>query len=415
MNTLLSSKKIAILALAVVANGLAFSQNANLVLPRGFTAQVIAKVEGKPRHIAVTESGIIYTKLLRATNGKGIVQLLPQANGTYTVGKQFGNYDGTGIFVKGNTLFASSNEAVFSYPLNTVGDVQTTEATTLVTGLVNKRQHESKSIVVDGNNNIYVNIGAYSNACQEQDRTKGSKGMNPCPILNDAGGIWKFSSQQQNQSYAQGTRYATGLRNVVGLDWNTKTNKLYVMQHGRDQLHDLYPDLYTQQANADLPAETMYEIEAGDDCGWPYTYFDGAKKQIMLAPEYGGNGTTVATQKFKEPIAHFPAHMAPNGLLFYTGNQFPAKYKNGAFIAFHGSWNRAPLPQEGYYVVFIPFKNGKPSGEWEPFADGFAEKQVINSPRNAAHRPCGLAQDVDGSLLVTDDVQGFIYKISFKR
>jgi glucose/arabinose dehydrogenase len=111
----------------------------------------------------------------------------------------------------------------------------------------------------------------------------------------------------------------------------------------------------------------------------------------------------------------FPGHMAPNGLLFYTGNQFPEKYKNGAFIAFHGSWNRSPLPQEGYYVAFVPFKDGKPSGEREIFAKGFAGVSVVNTPREAEHRPCGLAQGPDGSLFVTDDVKGSVYRISYNK
>jgi len=93
---------------------------------------------------------------------------------------------------------------------------------------------------------------------------------------------------------------------------------------------------------------------------------------------------------------------------------FPAKYRDGAFIAFHGSWNRSPLKQEGYYVAFVPFKDGKPSGAWEIFADGFSGVEEVKSPRQAQHRPCGLAQGADGSLYVSDDVKGRIYKIAYK-
>jgi len=107
--------------------------------------------------------------------------------------------------------------------------------------------------------------------------------------------------------------------------------------------------------------------------------------------------------------------MAPNGLLFYSGNMFPEKYKNGAFVAFHGSWNRSPEKQEGYYVAFVPFKNGKPSGPWEVFADGFAGVETVMSPKQAVHRPCGLAQGPDGALYVSDDVKGTIYKIIYKK
>jgi glucose/arabinose dehydrogenase len=92
---------------------------------------------------------------------------------------------------------------------------------------------------------------------------------------------------------------------------------------------------------------------------------------------------------------------------------FPEKYRHGAFIAFHGSWNRAPLRQAGYNVVFVPMKDGKPNGQWEIFADGFAGKEMIKSTRDAEHRPCGLAQGPDGSIYISDDVKGAIYKIIY--
>jgi len=93
---------------------------------------------------------------------------------------------------------------------------------------------------------------------------------------------------------------------------------------------------------------------------------------------------------------------------------FPEKYKNGAFVAFHGSWNRSPEKQEGYYIAFVPFKDGRPSGPWEVFADGFSGVETVMSPRQAVHRPCGLAQGPDGALYVSDDVKGTIYRIVYK-
>ena len=115
------------------------------------------------------------------------------------------------------------------------------------------------------------------------------------------------------------------------------------------------------------------------------------------------------------PVMAFPGHWAPNAILFYTGNQFPAKYKNGAFIAFHGSWNRAPLKQKGYNVVFVPFKDGKVSGDYEVFAEGFKGAEELESPGDAVTRPCGLAQGADGSLYISDDVKGTIWKIEYKK
>jgi glucose/arabinose dehydrogenase len=284
----------------------------------------------------------------------------------------------------------------------------------IVKDLINRRQHASKSITVDGRGNIYVNIGAFSNACQERDRTKGSKGMMPCPVLDSAAGIWQFNASKGDQTYGDGKRYATGLRNVVGLDWNKQADQLFVTQHGRDQLFQLYPELYDAKQSAELPAETMYAIKEGDDCGWPYVYYDPFQKKKILAPEYDGDGKKTGGDKAVDPVVAFPAHLAPNALLFYTGSMFPAKYRNGAFIAFHGSWNRAPEPQKGYFVAFVPFKNGKPSGEWEVFADNFAGTDEIQSPGQARHRPCGLAQGPDGALYVSDDVKGTIFKITYQ-
>jgi glucose/arabinose dehydrogenase len=184
------------------------------------------------------------------------------------------------------------------------------------------------------------------------------------------------------------------------------------MQHGRDNLNSSWPELYNTKASAELPAECMYALKQDDNAGWPFMYYDQLQHKKILSPEYGGDGKKEADPKYLEPAAAYPGHMAPNGLLFYTGKMFPSKYRNGAFIAFHGSWNRAPEPQKGFFVVFQPFKDGKPSGDWEIFADNFA---VIPNPGpgTAVHRPCGLAQGPDGSLYVTDDKKGTIFRIIY--
>jgi glucose/arabinose dehydrogenase len=386
-----------------------------LTLPPGFSARVFAKEVGEARHLAVTPQGNVYAKLSKLNKGKGIVLLQDlDKNGKAEKRTGFGKFAGTGMAIGGNYLYATSDEEIFRYALDANGIVaDSTRPERIVTGLINRRQHASKSITLDNRGNLYVNIGAYANACQEKDRTKGSKGMMPCPILDSAGGIWQFNAAKLNQTYADGKRYATGLRNVVGLDWNKENDQLFVMQHGRDQLFQLFPELFDAKQSAELPAETMYAIQSGDNCGWPYVYYDHLQKKKILAPEYGGDGKKTGGENAIDPVVAFPGHMAPNGLLFYTGTLFPERYRNGAFIAFHGSWNRAPEPQKGYFVAFVPFKNGKPAGDWEIFADNFAGTQNIQSPGQAQHRPCGLAQGPDGALYVSDDVKGTIYKITY--
>lgn len=390
----------------------------SIKLPAGFSSVVVADTLGRARHIAVHPNGDIFVKLNRPKNGQGILRLR-DTNGDGKADQQsgFGNYPGTGIAIRNGFLYASSNSAVYRYPVNERGEVSNTDAPeTIVKDLLDRGQHNSKSIALDHEGNLYVNIGAPSNACQVQDRTKGSPGQDPCPILENAGGIWQFRADGKEQSYAQGTRFATGLRNVVGLDWNSATNSLFVTQHGRDQLNNLFPDMYNEQQSAELPAEEMFEIKKGGNYGWPFCYYDPAQMKKVLAPEYGGDGKQGGRcEGVEAPVVAFPAHLAPNALLFYTGSQFPEKYKHGAFVAFHGSWNRAPLPQKGFFVAFVPFKDGKPSGEWEIFADGFAGAETIASPNQAAYRPTGLAQGPDGSIYVSDDAKGAIWKISYRK
>lgn len=390
------------------------ADNAGLVLPAGFQASKIIENAGRPRHIVVTGKGDVYVKLQRLLEGKGILLLTDDdKDGIFTIKSGFGDYPGTGITIKNGYLYASSDREVFRYKLDAEEHViDPDHPEKIVTGLKAGKQHQTKSIVLDNDNYIYVNIGAYSNACQEQDRGLNSPGIPGCPLLDSMGGIWRFKAHQINQSYKEGLRYATGLRNVMGLDWNQQDNTLYVMQHGRDNLNSSWPDIYTEKQSAELPSEVMYKIKEGDNAGWPFIYYDHIQKKKILAPEYGGDGKKEGRKDFLDPIMGFPAHLAPNGLLFYTGDQFPDRYKNGAFVAFHGSWNRSPEPQEGYYVAFVPFKDGKPTGQWEIFANGFTGVTQVMSTREAQHRPCGLAQGPDGSLYVTDDVKGTIYRIS---
>jgi glucose/arabinose dehydrogenase len=393
--------------------------NANpvlLKLPAGFTATVVADKLGRARHIAVNSNGDIYVKLERLKDGKGIIRLR-DTNGDGVADEQFAfcNYAGTGIAINNGYLYASSDDEVFRYKFNSKNEIENPDSPEkIVTGLLNKRQHASKSLTLDGKGFIYVNIGAPSNACQETDRTVGSPGQMPCPILETAGGIWQFKIDKLNQSYVDGVRYATGLRNVVGLDWNTQSNELYVTMHGRDQLNTMHPALFNDAQSAELPAEEFFIAKKGMDFGWPYCYYDPVQKKKVLAPEYGGDGKKEGDCGTKEkPLYAFPAHWGPNALQFYTGKQFPAKYLNGAFIAFHGSWNRAPLKQGGFNVVFLPMKDGKASGEYEIFADDFAGGEANLSPSGAKHRPCGLAMGTDGSLYVSDDKSGTVWKITY--
>jgi mono/diheme cytochrome c family protein len=183
--------------------------------------------------------------------------------------------------------------------------------------------------------------------------------------------------------------------------------------HGRDQLRENWQRFYTPEQGANEPAEELVQLEQGADYGWPYCYFDLAQRKLVLAPEYGGDGgkTVGLCAAKRAPIAAYPAHWAPNDLLLYNARQFPTAYQGGAFIAFHGSWNRAPFPQGGYNVVFQPLADGKASGQFVVFADGFAG--AIEEPGQAAHRPSGLALGPDGVLYISDDQRGRIWRVTY--
>lgn len=391
--------------------------DASITLPQGFKAQVFAENLGEGgRHIAVNENGDVYVQMHTLNGGKGIAALRDTTgDGKADITEYFGSNTGTGMEIQGGHLYCSSDDAVFRYDLKP-GQLVPDENTRvlLVGGFPAQNEHASKSLALDGAGNIYVNIGAPSNACQIENRSAGSRGQDPCPLLDKHAGIWRFDANKIAQQAKDGKRYASGIRNAVGLTWNAATNGLFAMQHGRDQLSEFWPDLYTPEQNAELPAEEFFQINEGDFFGWPYCYFDPMLNEKVLSPEYGGDGKkTGRCDQAKDPIVAFPAHMAPNDVIFYNGKMFPEQYQNGAFIAFHGSWNRAPKEQKGYYVVFVPFKDGKVAGQWEPFADGFAGVKPIPSPGDAKHRPCGLAIGPDGALYVSDSVEGKIWKIVY--
>jgi glucose/arabinose dehydrogenase len=391
------------------------ADNGGIVLPAGFGAVAVVDSLGNARHLAVNGNGDVYVKLGRLKDGKGIYVLKDtDGNGKADQVTGFGNYGGTGLVLGNGYLYASSDSAVFRYKMNG-NAVANPDAPETVAVLPKQRSHAAKSLALDGKGSIYVNVGAPSNACQEKDRVKGSPAMDPCPMLENHGGIWQFDANKTGQEQGDGVRYATGIRNAVALEWNNASNQLYALQHGRDMLSQLYPELYDDGQSAELPAEEFLLVRKGADFGWPYCYYDWYQNKKLLNPEYGGDGRkTERCDNKEQPIMAFPGHWAPNDLLFYTGNQFPARYKNGAFVAFHGSWNRAPLKQSGYFVAFVPFgKDGRPGGKYEVFAEGFAGGPEITSPADAKARPVGLAQGPDGSVYITDSVKGKVWRVMY--
>lgn len=413
---LLLSVFVAACSQSTSINNMSFSSdNGGLTLPEGFQTVVVADSLGFARHITVNDNGDVYIIQRRAKDGQGIIALRDtDGDGKADKTEYFGDVQGTGIQLHNGYLYVSSTTSIMRYKMTGSDLVPSGEPETIISGFPQQNQHAAKSFTFDRNGNIYVNVGAPSNACQQESRSPGSPGMDPCPQLQRQAGIWKFSATTLNQTQQEdGQRYASGIRNAVALDWNASANSLYLVQHGRDQLSTLWPDHFTEQQNADLPAEEFFKVKEGDNFGWPYAYYDWQKEQKMKSPEYGGDGETpVEESTYENPIATYPGHWAPNDVLFYTASHFPAKYKNGAFIAFHGSWNRAPKPQQGYKVVFQPFEGDMPSGDYIEFATGFPGSEDPQ-PGTAQHRPMGLATGPDGSLYVTDSKKGKVWRIVY--
>ena len=395
-----------------------------LFLPDHFEALVVADSTGSGRHLAVTDDGDIYMKF-RSSPSQGMVAIRvnPQTGKAQTI-ERFGGYNDTGNngtasrIYNGHLYFSTSGE-VYRVRLTPGKLIPEGKVDTM---LIDDYKHDkhgyehiAKPIAFDDEGNLFVQYGAPGDACQVMNRIPGSPGEEPCSQLIEHAGVWKFDANKTGQTQKDGKRYATGIRSIVGMDWNKQDNSLYVVVHGRDNLHSTWPEIFTPWQSAVLPSEEFLRIKEGADGGWPYYYYDQMKSRRMLSPEYGGDGVKEGKgREYIKPLIGFPAHWAPNDLLFYTGDQFPKHYKDGAFIAFHGSTNRAPYPQSGYFIAFVPFEKGEPAGQWEVFADGFGGVDPIVNVSDAKYRPMAIAMGPDGSLYLSETNKGKIWRVMFK-
>jgi glucose/arabinose dehydrogenase len=375
------------------------SDNGGLTVPKGFCALVVAHDVGPVRHLVVAPNGDIFANrerggvlALRDTSGDGVAD----------VTRQFGRGGGTGIALEQNFLYYATNDAVYRYPWR-VGQLEPQgEAEPIVTGLPTGGDHNSKSIAIGPEGALFVNIGSATNSCQQQNRASRSPGRDPCTELASRAGIWRFAADRGGQRFADGERWATGLRNTVALAAAPASRALYGVSHGRDQLGENWG--LSPEKNAENPGEELVRLERGDDYGWPYCYFDTDVKQKVLAPEYGGDGKQVGRcARVKPPLVAYPGHWAPMAIAFGTAKQFGSAYGSGVFVAFHGSWNRAPLPQAGYRVVWQPFSSERPAGEYWTFVSGAKGPTSI--------RPSGLAVGPDGSLYLAADENQTVWRI----
>jgi glucose/arabinose dehydrogenase/mono/diheme cytochrome c family protein len=391
--------------------------NGGIKLPENFGAVVVVDTLGRGRHLAVNENGDVYVHLRRLNHeGNGIVAMRDSnGDGIADMLAGYSAVTGTGIKIHKGYLYYSDQTHVYRSRMTPGELMPATERDTIAT-LVDGVGHMEKTFTFDNQGNLYVNVGSKSNCCEEPLRTPNSRGPDPCIELETRAGIWMFDDSEAGQIQRLDLRYATGIRNAVALTWNSDIGRLFALQHGRDDLHRYWPDLFTEEENLELPSEIFFDLEKGDDMGWPYCYYDHIRGLKLLNPEYGGDGEMgERCANAKTPLLGFPGHWGPNDVLFYQGDLFPEKYKHGAFVAFHGSWNRLNHEQQGFNVIFIPMKEGKPSGNWEVFAEGFTGPAPVTNPNKAFFRPCGLAEGPDGSLYICDSQHGRVWRVLYYK
>jgi len=393
--------------LALAASPVLAAEPDNLVLPRGFHASIVAEGVGLGRHLAIRQNGDIFVSTNTARDGEptGIIALRLDRDHKAVETQHFGTVaNGTSIRFYKNALYAASPTTVYRFDFAGHELVPAAPGQVVLDGLPSKG-FPSRGMAFDGKGGLYIEAGASSNICLDPAAPKDAKpvGLRPCPSLDGRSGVWRFNAAKLNQKFPEGgEQIATGVRDMMAVDWSHRLNGLYGVMQGRNDRNDTV-------------AEELHRIDKGANLGWPYTYYDMAQKVRLTAPEYGGDGKTPAEGNYTTPLAGLSAHQSPLDLVFYDAKQFPKEYRGGAFVVYHGGAGaEAADGHRGYDVEFVPFdKTGKP-GTAERFAEGFAGPNPGDrNPAKAAYRPSGAAVGPDGSLYVVDSKKGRIWRIYY--
>ena len=349
-----------------------------LKLPNGFSIAKFAEIEN-PRMLAVAPDGTIYVSqrdagtltMLKDTNGDGAADVQK----VVAEKKQL-----HGLYIDSGKMYFTTVKEVFVADIKPDGTLS--EPRMLINDLPDAGQHPNRTIAVrDGK--LFITVGSTCNACDE------SNVENATILTADLDG--------KNRKI-----FASGLRNTIGFGWSPISGKMFGMDHGIDLLGD------------NEPPEELNELIEGAKYGWAYVYADGKLNPHNKVPEKLGLTNEDWANQSKNPVLFYTPHAAPLQMAFYTGAMFPAEYKNDAFVAFRGSWNRNP--PSGYEVVRIRFdKSGNPV-KFESFLTGFLIKGGAPDGKDAHFaRLAGLAQMKDGSMLVTDDTNNIIYRIAYNQ
>lgn len=335
-----------------------------VTLPPGFTISVYAQDLGTPRFMAYSPEGVLYVTDSRG----GRVLALPDANGD-------GVADETQIVVSGlrqphgitfheGALYVGETDKIVKFERagDSWGDKQI-----LISGIPTGG-HGTRTVVFGEDGKMYVSIGSSCNVCEEDSPLRAA--------------VWQY-----NADGSEGKLYTKGLRNAVGLALRPGSGEIWASNNGRDMLGD------------DLPPETVNVLADGADFGWPRCHAGR-----IVDPDYGSQG---GCEGVKAPAVEMQAHSAPLGLRFYDGQMFPAEYQNNLFVAFHGSWNRSD--PTGYKIVRVPVDESGQVGAVQDFATGW-----LQADGDSWGRPVDVIVAADGSLMVSDDSGGRVYRIFYQ-
>jgi glucose/arabinose dehydrogenase len=389
----------------------------DLILPPGFHASVVAENLGEyTRHMAFRDASHMYVSTEPQTKtaaNQGIMALHLDANHHVDTMAHFSTiHNGTAIAVHQGALYTASPNTLYRFKFAGNALVPTAQPDVIVDGIPGRA-----ALAFDAKGGLYLAMGGSDNTCVPKGTPKDAqaKGLMPCPDMTTRAGVWRFDAARTNQKFAEGEHYATGIRDTNALAWSKNGNGFYSVMYGRDGTEKTWPAIVSAADGAHVSDE-MFKVVKGTDMGWPYTYYDSAKNIRLAQPEYGGDGKTPVTDaKYAVPVAAFPAHVAPMDIAFYEASQFPAAYRGGAFIAFHGAGGGDPNGHEdGYNVMFVPLDKSGKAGKPQIFADGFAgpTRQDKNGKR-ARYRPVGVTVGPDGALYIAESQKGRIWRIAY--
>ena len=248
--------------------------NGGLTLATGFCATVFADTVGPARHIVVSSNGDVYATMQTQTWATGAAAKAYPAvvamrdtnhDGVADVIEKFGEAGGTGIAIYNGYLYVDQQTKLERYRM-TAGQLSPSKtAEVVLDGLPIDGDHKARNFVIGDDGALYVNLGSFSNSCQQKDRTPESPGKDPCVELETRAGIWKYDAKKLGQHFSKSARFATGIRNAVGLTMDGK-GRVWTTQHGRDQV-DMFASHFTHEQNAELPAEELMQVNKGDDFG----------------------------------------------------------------------------------------------------------------------------------------------------